>query len=82
MAEEGHHGQVATYILYQLHLRAHTIIEEVDGRYASNQTNQGMLWQLKNVVYEGHHVLDTFRQHPEERKTFNLNKIHQTIESL
>ncbi|KAF0916317.1 hypothetical protein E2562_005920 [Oryza meyeriana var. granulata] len=51
--------------LHQLLLRAHTIIGEADGRYISNQGMLRQLRRLKNVVYEGHHVLDTFKRHTE-----------------
>ncbi|XBI14944.1 hypothetical protein VPH35_057452 [Triticum aestivum] len=47
--------------LQQLLLRAHTVVEEADGRYI---TNSDMLIQLKmlaRAMYQGYHVLDTFK---------------------
>ncbi|BAS95051.1 uncharacterized protein [Oryza sativa Japonica Group] len=47
--------------LRRLLLRTHTIVEEAEGRHI---TNQGMLPQLKAMrdeLFRGHYVLDTFR---------------------
>lgn len=47
--------------LRRLLLRTHTIVEEAEGRHI---TNQGMLRQLKAMrdeLFRGHYVLDTFR---------------------
>ncbi|KAE8768391.1 E3 ubiquitin-protein ligase SINA-like 11 [Hordeum vulgare] len=47
--------------LQHLLLRAHTVVEEADGRYI---TNSGMLIQLRmlaRAMYQGYHVLDTFK---------------------
>ncbi|KAF0916316.1 hypothetical protein E2562_005919 [Oryza meyeriana var. granulata] len=52
--------------LQQLLLRARTIIEEADGRYISNQGMLLQLRQLRIVMYEGHHVLNTFKRHTEK----------------
>ncbi|KAF2950891.1 hypothetical protein DAI22_01g220300 [Oryza sativa Japonica Group] len=51
--------------LHRLLLRAFTIIEEVDGRYISNQGMLLQLRQLRIVMYKGHYVLDTFKGHAE-----------------
>ncbi|KAF0916318.1 hypothetical protein E2562_005921 [Oryza meyeriana var. granulata] len=57
-----------TIKLHHLLLRARTIIEEADGRYISNQGMLLQLRQLRNAMYEGHHVLDTFKRHTEPSK--------------
>lgn len=72
-----------TIRLHQLLLRARTIIEEADGRHISNQAMLLQLRQLRNAMYEGHYVLDTFKGQTEVNKPFNnLSKIQVSIESL
>nr|CAB3499935.1 unnamed protein product [Digitaria exilis] len=47
--------------LQHLLMRAHTVVEEADGRHISNS---GMLMQLKvlsEAMYQGYHALDTLR---------------------
>lgn len=68
--------------LHRLLLRAFTIIEEVDGRYISNQGMLLQLRQLRIVMYKGHYVLDTFKGQAEVSRSFNLNKIQVIIENL
>lgn len=68
--------------LHELLLRASTIIEEADGRYISNQGMVLQLRRLREVVYEGHLMLDTFKGHTMVSRSFNLKKIQVTMGSL
>jgi hypothetical protein len=58
--------------LEHLLLRVHAVIEEAEGRYI---TNSKMLVQLRMLVdgmYQGYHVLDTFRFKPAEEAPLQI----------
>ncbi|KAL5227935.1 hypothetical protein ABZP36_016200 [Zizania latifolia] len=69
--------------LHQLLLRARTIIQEADCRHISNQGMLLQLRQLRKLVFESYHVLDTFKgQAQVSSQSFDLNRIQVTMESL
>ncbi|CAN6299859.1 unnamed protein product [Urochloa humidicola] len=55
--------------LQQLLLRVHTVVEEAEGRYITNSKMLVKLGMLVDAVYQGYHVLDTFKYNPYEEMT-------------
>ncbi|KAL6641602.1 hypothetical protein ACP70R_019783 [Stipagrostis hirtigluma subsp. patula] len=52
--------------LQHLLLRVHTVVEEAEGRYIANSFMLVQLRMLVDGMYQGYHVLDTFRFKPFE----------------
>jgi hypothetical protein len=69
--------------LEQVLLRAHTIVEEAEGKQISNQGMILQLRQLRKNMYRGYYVLDTYkRRGAAVRQPLNFNKFRVVFENL
>lgn len=69
--------------LEQLLLRAHTIVEEAEGKQISNQGMILQLRQLRKNLYTGYYVLDTYkRRGAPVRRPLNFNKLQVVFKNL
>ncbi|GJN17843.1 hypothetical protein PR202_gb04945 [Eleusine coracana subsp. coracana] len=72
--------------LQRLLLRIEATVEEAEGRYITNQTMLRQLEMLRQGVYGGHYMLDTFRRtcssDMDVQKTERVGKLEKMLDGL